>query len=119
AKPLIIILDELDRCRPIFALDLLERVKHFFSVPGLHFALGTQMSQLENSVRVAYGANIDASLYLQKFIHLVFHLMNQERYENERTAAKYVNYLKRVLEFKPEDNEALDTASGLIASIAH
>jgi len=60
-KPLIFIIDELDRCRPTFALEILERVKHFFSVANVHFVLGAHLDQLRNSVIVAYGSNIDAS----------------------------------------------------------
>ena len=38
--PLIFIVDELDRCRPTFAIELLERVKHIFDVPRLVFVFG-------------------------------------------------------------------------------
>lgn len=70
AKPLIIVIDELDRCRPDYALELLEVIKHFFAVDHVHFVLGVNLDSLENSVRVRYGAQIDAAAYLKKFISL-------------------------------------------------
>ena len=70
SKPLIFIVDELDRCRPPFALALLERIKHFLSVPNVHFVFGVHLDQLANAARLTYGADLDAPLYLQKFIHL-------------------------------------------------
>ena len=70
AQPLILVIDELDRCRPDFALSLLEVVKHFFSVKGVRFVLGVRLEALEESVRHRYGPNTDAGLYLQKFLHL-------------------------------------------------
>jgi predicted KAP-like P-loop ATPase len=63
SKPLVIIIDELDRCRPVFALQVLERIKHFFSAPKVHFVLGAHLGQLSNSVKAAYGADIDSHLY--------------------------------------------------------
>jgi predicted KAP-like P-loop ATPase len=33
--PLVFVIDELDRCRPPFALELLEKIKHFFQSPAL------------------------------------------------------------------------------------
>lgn len=39
AYPIIFLIDELDRCRPPFALSLIERIKHLFSVPGVCFLL--------------------------------------------------------------------------------
>lgn len=68
---LIFIVDELDRCRPAFALAILERIKHFMSVPNVHFVLGVHLAQLYNSVRAEYGSGIDAPLYLQKFINVI------------------------------------------------
>lgn len=70
-RPLVIIIDDLDRCRPSFALDLLEKAKHFFSVEGVHFILVTNLEQLCNSVCARYGPNIDARTYLERFIDLV------------------------------------------------
>ena len=65
---LVIIVDELDRCRPDYALALLETIKHFFAVDGVHFVLGVNLKELENSVRARYGEKCDAKVYLQKFV---------------------------------------------------
>lgn len=69
-QPLILVIDELDRCRPDYALSLLEVVKHFFSVPGVRFVLGVNLQALGHSVQQRYGAGVDGMLYLQKFVHL-------------------------------------------------
>jgi hypothetical protein len=93
ASPLIFIIDELDRCRPAFALSLLEHIKHFMSVPNIHFVLGVHMEQLCNSVRAQYGHEIDARTYLQKFVSLSVSMRSSaEDYEQGRQA-KYVQYL--------------------------
>lgn len=67
---IVFIIDELDRCRPDFALELLEKIKHLFSVQGITFLLVMNRSQLEESVKSRYGAGIDSSTYLQKFINV-------------------------------------------------
>jgi hypothetical protein len=69
-KPLVLIIDELDRCRPPFALSLLERIKHLFSVDGVVFVLVTNLEQLRAAVCGAYGPETDGRLYLDKFYHL-------------------------------------------------
>jgi predicted KAP-like P-loop ATPase len=96
-KPLIFIIDELDRCKPVFALALLERIKHFMSVPNVHFVLGTHLEQLRNSVRYAYGSEIDATLYLQKFISLTIELDNLLDDKRENKIEKYSEFLQSVL----------------------
>ena len=68
-KPIVFIIDELDRCRPDFALELLEQVKHLFSVKGITFLLVTNRKQLEQSIRSRYGSD-DPTNYLHKFINL-------------------------------------------------
>ncbi|WP_407576394.1 KAP family P-loop NTPase fold protein, partial [Raoultella terrigena] len=69
----LIIIDELDRARPDYALDLLERIKHLFSVDGLVFLLVMNREQFEKSISCRYG-NIDSRMYLNKFIHYWFSL---------------------------------------------
>lgn len=73
-KPLVVFVDELDRCRPNYAIELLERIKHLFNVPGVVFVLSLDRQQLENSVAAIYGANIDTSGYLARFIDYRFRL---------------------------------------------
>jgi hypothetical protein len=69
-QKLVIVVDELDRCRPDYALNLLEVIKHFFNVENVHFVLGVNLTELENSVRARYGAGVNASKYLQKFYNV-------------------------------------------------
>ena len=99
-SPLIIIVDELDRCRPDFALQILERIKHFFSVPSVHFVLGVHIGQLRNSVSAVYGSGIDAAKYLQKFINLTLHLTESSAEPHRRTTTVYIDYLMN--EMMPE-----------------
>lgn len=73
-KPVVIFIDELDRCRPTFAVQLIERIKHFFDVPNLIFVLLLNREQLENAIKGVYGHETDAATYLGKFIHLFLRL---------------------------------------------
>ncbi len=68
-KPIVIIIDELDRCRPTYAIKLLEEIKHMFDVPGVVFILGLHGDQLGHSVRGAYGPTFDGHSYLRRFIN--------------------------------------------------
>jgi len=70
----VIIIDELDRCRPIYAVELLERVKHLFDASGVVFILGIDRSQLHHSIRSLYGSEFDATGYLRRFIDLDYQL---------------------------------------------
>ena len=66
--PIVIIIDELDRCRPPYAIKLLEELKHLFDVPGIVFILGLNSAQLEKSIQSAYGSDFDGAAYLRRFI---------------------------------------------------
>jgi hypothetical protein len=112
-KRLVFIIDELDRCRPDFALSLLERIKHFFSVPNVFFVLGFHGGQLENSVRAFYGSGIDAHNYLQKFIHFSFTLRSDEDHRDVGSReARYVAVLFSKHEF-PQNRLVSETQSFL------
>lgn len=72
-KPtLVFFIDELDRCRPTFAIELLERIKHLFDVPNITFVLSLDKKQLEASTAAVYGQGIDAPEYLRRFIDLEY-----------------------------------------------
>ena len=71
-KKLLIIIDELDRCKPLFALQTLEIVKHLFDIPNVVFLLAMDFSQLRHSVATVYGQDMDSEGYLRRFAnHLV------------------------------------------------
>ena len=71
--PLVFIIDELDRCRPTFAIELLERVKHIFDVPNLVFVFGLNRDELSKSLSSVYG-DIDTDVYLRRFFDFEFNL---------------------------------------------
>jgi len=73
-KPILFVVDELDRCRPLYAVELLEKIKHLFSVDGLIFVLAIDRQQLGESVRCLYGNGMDADNYLRRFIDLEYRL---------------------------------------------
>lgn len=67
-KPLVILIDELDRCRPSFALEFLERIKHLFSAENVVFVLFWNSKSIHESIRHTYGRETDADAYLSKFV---------------------------------------------------
>lgn len=74
-KPVVFFIDELDRCKPSYAVEVLEIVKHLFSVDNIVFVLSVDKEQLANSIRGYYGSdNIDGIEYLRRFIDFEFTL---------------------------------------------
>ena len=77
--PLVIVIDELDRCRPSYAVELLEIAKHLFSVDRIVFVLAVNRSELAHSVRALYGNSFDGPDYLKRFFDLDFMLPDPDR----------------------------------------
>lgn len=73
-KPLIVFIDELDRCRPDFALDVLEKSKHLFNINGIIFIYSFDKRQLGFSIKSIYGNEMDVDGYLRRFFDLVYKL---------------------------------------------
>jgi hypothetical protein len=73
-KPVVFVIDELDRCRPDYAIELLENLKHLFSVRGLVFVLALDIEQTAEAIKAVYGAGLNADGYLRRFIDLRFRL---------------------------------------------
>ncbi|MCL1043157.1 KAP family NTPase [Shewanella marisflavi] len=71
-KPIVLFVDELDRCRPDFAVNMLEIIKHTFNVEGVLFVLVTNTQQLRSSINHCYGETVDAQRYLDKFLKYSF-----------------------------------------------
>jgi len=72
--PAFIFIDELDRCRPSYAVEMLETIKHIFDIPGVVFVVATDTGQLQHAVKAIYGNGFDARVYLARFFNSRFTL---------------------------------------------
>lgn len=70
ARQLVVLIDELDRCRPAYALHLIETVRHLFAVKGVVVLLAINREELCHSIQSLYGAEFDTDQYLRRFIDL-------------------------------------------------
>jgi transposase-like protein len=70
-KRLVVIIDELDRCKPTFAIQTLEIVKHIFDIENLTFIFAIDIHQLSHSIECVYGQGIDSSGYLCRFFDYI------------------------------------------------
>lgn len=71
-NPTYIIIDELDRCRPNYAVEMLEVVKHIFDIKGVFFIIATDTEQLQHAIKVVYGQDFNAQIYLSRFFDARF-----------------------------------------------
>lgn len=67
---LIFFIDELDRCKPDYAIRFLERIKHYFDDDRVTFVFAVSLSQLQSTVKSYYGLEYNATRYLDKFFDL-------------------------------------------------
>ena len=78
-KPLVFFVDELDRCRPVFAVEVLEKIKHIFDAEGVFFVVAVNKGELAKTIQSVYGG-IDADVYLRKFFDHEHWLVNRSGY---------------------------------------
>lgn len=67
AEKMVIFVDELDRCRPTYAIEMLERIKHFFDDERIIFVVSVNKEQLIHTISKYYGNGFDSTGYLSKF----------------------------------------------------
>ena len=92
----VIFIDELDRCKPTFAVNLLERIKHYFDNEYVIFIFSTNIIELQNTVKKYYGDNFDSFTYLDKFFDYKFSLpspdiKNYLNFIEEHLSSSYVD----------------------------
>ena len=71
---LVLVVDELDRCIPRHALDLLDVVRHLFDVPGVVVVLGINQAELCQRIKSVFGPGCEADIYLRRFVDLTIDL---------------------------------------------
>ncbi len=97
--PVVFIVDELDRCRPTFAIELLERVKHIFDVPNLVFVFGINRDEICKSLASVYG-EINTDVYLRRFFDFEFNL---REVDSRRFAEKLIDRFQLAQVFQKFD----------------
>lgn len=97
-KPIILFIDELDRCRPDYAVDMLEVIKHVFDIENVKVVLVTNTKQLRAAINHRYGVEVDAQKYLDKFLKYSFALPEKvvAQFEEER-ALVAIEYFKQLI----------------------
>jgi len=80
-QKLIIMVDELDRCRPTYAVEILEKINHFFNAKGVVFILGIDERQIANAMASVYGPKLDTDGYLRRFFDWRFKLPIPSSYQ--------------------------------------
>lgn len=107
---LVVFVDDLDRCLPEKAIEVLEAIKLFLEAPGVVFVLGMDREVIERGVesryrgffRQAAGAGpafpISGDTYLQKIVQIPFHLPPLAVEDVERFIASLDNTNDAVLQ---------------------
>lgn len=67
---LIVFVDELDRCKPSYAVKLLEKIKHYFLDEEITFVFSVNINELQHTIKKHYGSDFDATRYLDRFFDL-------------------------------------------------
>lgn len=67
ANRAVIFIDELDRCRPEFAIKVLEQTKTLFQQDNIVVVYSTDITQLAHSLQGVYGPRFEGRKYLERF----------------------------------------------------
>lgn len=97
---LVIFIDELDRCKPDFAIKLLERIKHYFEIENVLIVFSVNLSELRHSVSNVYGTDFSAQRYLDRFFDYKIQVPTIDKselvklVENPKDNNAWIKYIK-------------------------
>lgn len=97
-NPVILLIDELDRCRPDFAVAMLETIKHVFDIENVQIVLVTNVEQLKATIKHSYGSETDSHSYLYKFFKYQINLPTTSKGAENRTVDNNVTYFRKVVQ---------------------
>ncbi len=103
--PMFVFIDELDRCRPSYAIELLENIKHIFDIPGIVFVIATDSKQLSHSINAVYGQNFASERYLKRFFDQEYNLIKPDNYAFAQSLFELHGITKNEKLFSPLEQE--------------
>lgn len=131
-KAIVIVIDELDRCKPSFALQILEKVKHIFSSQRIKFVLVYNCQVFSNIIEKEYGlGNGKGIVYLRKYIEaeyiygikefnsrwLLSILGSEEEYNDKSIFYTLQNLYNSILKILSVYNFSIRDAERLVAQL--
>ncbi|NIY80024.1 NTPase [Celeribacter sp. HF31] len=113
----IILIDELDRCHPEYAIALLEAMKHVFDRPGYVFCLMVNADYLEKVAQHRFGAHGEGERYLDKFVDLRLALKATAEAKGRATYQLVLQQLDIGTPYSDDETFSIEAAAKLTASI--
>lgn len=100
-KEIVIVVDELDRCLPEYAIKVLERMHHLFEgIDNVIVIYAVDSKQIEYSIKTIFGECTDVDRYLKRFIDLTLEL--NLGYVQDGLYEKYASFLS-MFDYKDRD----------------
>lgn len=90
---LVIFIDELDRCKPSYAVQLLERIKHYLCDERVTFVFSVNLGELQHTIKHYYGNTFDACRYLDRFFDMRISLPPADKTEFYREMGLESSYV--------------------------
>lgn len=101
AQKLVVFIDEMDRCKPSYAIEMLERIKHYIDDDRVIFVISVNKEQLVHTISKYYGQAFDSTGYLNKFFDINLYLPEIPKYSKENSIFKTNNeqhFIRRMVE---------------------
>ena len=106
-KTVVIVVDELDRCMPSYAIKTLERLHHMFEgIDNVMVVIAVDSNQLEQSVKEIYGENVDTERYLKKFISFKYKIGVGDTQKN--IIEKFEDYFQNFSDYEDIDETLVE-----------
>ena len=77
--PLYYFIDELDKCKPAFVVEMMNTISRVLNIPEIIFIVAADRSQIENAVKVIYGSGFDTDNYFMNTFNLIYNLDEQQK----------------------------------------
>ncbi len=107
----------LDRCRPSYAIDFLETIKHLFNQENTAFVISTNLSQLKSSAKALFGNELDFNNYYRKFSATILQLPRTDKTaepQYEKIFSAFLELLESQKDIKNLIKDAIFNENGVI-----
>ncbi len=113
--PLVVLVDELDRCLPQQVVEYLGAIHNLLAVPGVVVVLAINLEETAKGLEAVYGSAYGSERYLQRFFDLRMSLPGATGSDD---LSGLVNHLREHLEIEVEADTSRGYIDGLLTTTA-